>query len=516
MQRRSLSPVSRRSLATPPRPGSAKSAGSSAASGELDSPLEEAVDELISHICDIEQMEVPVSTAKKVAGPSKEQRTADVAPVRLDMDGQDPAPDAAHTDALAEALAVQQADDKLQEAPQREGSAAATETPPESPASTAAVSGELASPAVIVEAAVLVEAAVVAEAAAEDTLEAAHEETPDTSAESAAVEGEAEDPAPVSANVLASPEPAALEHSAPAQQTPIPRRSTSKSLSPSPRRRPSPLQTALAANDENAAPASPAISVHSLPRSPSPAARSPGTKPATPKSAGVLRTPLSPHGNAQPLVYEPAAATEALSPTQTGSATEVIASVDAPEEAQEVAAEVTTEGTWQASPAAGPEAEAALAAAKQLPDTPATHAAVPAEELSPPATEVQPPATEPVIAAPQLGPDMETPVRGLRTLQMEPRNYADDELLTPASVVPFPGFGDHTAGGMSAEEATPSTAPRVADPAPFLSNNNVVFSPDTPAEALSGAPPAMVQCLLMHASCCHMQCSMQSSMCISS
>ena len=64
LQRRCLSPLGRRSLATPPRPGSAKS-GSSAASSELDSPLEEAVDELISHICDIEQMEVPVSTAKK-------------------------------------------------------------------------------------------------------------------------------------------------------------------------------------------------------------------------------------------------------------------------------------------------------------------------------------------------------------------------------------------------------------------------------------------------------------------
>ncbi len=89
-------------MATPPLPSSGKS-GSSAASSELDSPLEEAVDELISHICDIEHLEVPLSTAKKAAQ-AEEHRTADVAPVRLDMDmpvtAQKATPNAAVTDAL--------------------------------------------------------------------------------------------------------------------------------------------------------------------------------------------------------------------------------------------------------------------------------------------------------------------------------------------------------------------------------------------------------------------------------
>jgi hypothetical protein len=48
-------------------------------------------------------------------------------------------------------------------------------------------------------------------------------------------------------------------------------------------------------------------------------------------------------------------------------------------------------------------------------------------------------------------------------------------------------------GAAAPEEATPATAPRVADPAPFLSNVNSVFSPDTPADARSGSgmrPPS--------------------------
>ena len=41
------------------------------------------------------------------------------------------------------------------------------------------------------------------------------------------------------------------------------------------------------------------------------------------------------------------------------------------------------------------------------------------------------------------------------------------------------GFGPPGLG----ENSTPPTAPRVADPAPFLSNDNCVFSPDSPADA---------------------------------
>jgi hypothetical protein len=67
--RRPLSPLGRLSPLLSPRlppsgkPGTPSSAGSS----DLDSPLEEAVAELISHICDIEQMQIPVSTAKRAA-----------------------------------------------------------------------------------------------------------------------------------------------------------------------------------------------------------------------------------------------------------------------------------------------------------------------------------------------------------------------------------------------------------------------------------------------------------------
>ena len=385
--------------------------------------------------------------------------------------GQQPAPAAALGDALAEALAGLQADGHCQEVSEQEG------------AQGRGLAIEALSEAAGDEQQANARPALLVEVAAEFVVEDAQEHITDSCTGSvitteAAIDAEADITAPADASSVASPAAAAPgDNSTFQQKTPVTRRSMSKS--PSPRLRPSPLQTALPANDENTAPASPAASPYSLPHSPSPAARSPGSKPAAAKSASAIHAPLSPHGNAPVLMEAPADIT-AASPTVTGVAGEQITSADAPVEALKVvAAQNSTETTEQVSP----KAEHADMDGEQLTDgSPAPDAAPQAQEILTPRTGSEANAAEPVVPATQ----METPVRGLRILQGKLRNYADDELLTPASVAPFPGFGDHTAGGGCAEEATPSTAPRVADPAPFLSNNNVVFSPDTPAEALSG------------------------------
>ena len=430
---------------------------------------------------------------------SGELRAADIEPVRLDMEGpsgQQPAPAAALGDALAEALAVLQADGHCQEVSEQEGAQGrglATEALSEAAGDEQRAD---ARPALLVE------------VAAEFVVEDAQEHITDSCTGSvitteAAIDAEADITTPADASSVASPADASLVTSPAAaapgdnstfqQKTPVTRRSMSKS--PSPRRRPSPLQTALPANDENTAPASPAASPYSLPRSPSPAARSPGSKPAAAKSASALHAPLSPHGNA-PVLVEAPAATTAASPTVTGVAGEQITSADAPVEALGVAA---AQNSMETTEQVSPKAEHADMDGEQLTDgSPAPGAAPQTQEVLTPRTGSEANAAEPVVPATQ----METPVRGLRILQGEPRNYADDELLTPASVAPFPGFGDHTAGGGCTEEATPSTAPRVADPAPFLSNNNVVFSPDTPAEALSGEHWLHITTLFMHARLC--------------
>ncbi|BDA48022.1 hypothetical protein COCOBI_11-2790 [Coccomyxa sp. Obi] len=494
MQRRSLSPLGRRSMATPPLPSSGKS-GSSAASSELDSPLEEAMDELISHICDIEHLEVPLSTAKKVAQ-AEEQRTADIAPVRLDMGAatpQEPTPEAAVTDALADALAALQAYGPEQE------EAAEVEALQNGGAETGAATGTVIEEALESDG---VESQVnVVEAAADVIQDASSEQVTGSdpaSAPTAALVAEEVTAAPtVHETTAKSPAPALPEgESALQQATPVTRRSASKSLSPSPRRRPTPLQTAMATNDENAfpSPASPATSAHSLPRSPSPAARSPGSKQLTPKSAGAMRAPLSSHRNYQTLVQDETddslpvdALVEGAGNSTEGTGKASKMAVLIAESNPEEAADSSKDSAWQPSPAVLPGAEDALKEEQELLDGPNEYDEQAAATADSPPAYVQSDLVGQPIPATQLAAEMETPVRGLHALQAESCDYADDELLTPGSVVPFPGFGEHIAGGLGAEEATPSTAPRVADPAPFLSNNNVVFSPDTPAEALSEA-----------------------------
>lgn len=472
-------------MATPPLPSSGKS-GSSAASSELDSPLEEAVDELISHICDIEHLEVPLSTAKKAAQ-AEEQRTADVAPVRLDMGAsaiQESRSDAA--DALADALAALQADVPEQEMAEVGNGGVGTWAAIEIASKEAVDSDGAESQVTIVE------------AAADSIQDASCEQvtgSDQASAPTAAWAAEEVKAAPAGHETTAmSPARALPEGNSGLQQaTPVMRRSASKSLSPSPRRRPTPLQTAMAVNDENASPspASPATSAHSVLRSPSPAARSPGSKQLTPKSAAAMRAPLSPHGNHQTLVQEVtedsllvdapvAGAGSSTHGTGKASPMSVLVAESNPEEA----ADSSIDSTGSSS-AVWPGAEVPVKK-EELLNGPSEHDEPAAASADSPPANVRSDLVERAIPATQLAAEMETPVRGLHALQTESRDYADHELLTPASVVPFPGFGEHIAGGLAAEEATPSTAPRVADPAPFLSNNNVVFSPDTPAEALSG------------------------------
>lgn len=463
------------------------------------------MDELISQICDIEQMEVPVSTARRAEQPD-EQRTADIAPVRLDMDGP-PGQETPIADALADSLAALQAECGQQVAHKVAEEEAMKETeknsidgPPDSETITSTNAAE----------------EIAAEASVGGASQHLNGDTSPAEPLTVATESPAGGDAALPADADSQQSPAPLlpastqAQDSAASQLPSPRvrRSNSRSLSPSPRRRPPTLQTAaLQANDENSTPATPASPAGTASPRPwqSMVPHSPGSKP-TPKSAGAAqRAPLSPHGYQQKLLGEPAL-------TVPGPSAHAEEQTDAqlPSKGLGVAADsgpgsVGQEGGSKTASSPAAEPVTGDAAHAQLQPSPASIDADKTVVAWPTAAALEPASAEKAAQPMQLAADMETPVRGLRALQGEPRKYADDDLLTPASVVPFPGFGDRTGGGASSPgEATPVTAPRVADPAPFLSNDNVVFSPDTPAEALSGKHLA----LLLYAGCHLFACTM--------
>lgn len=467
---RAMSPLGRHSPGGTPRlppsgkPGTPGSAGSS----ELDSPLEEAVDELISQICDIEHVHIPPTTSKKAA--AGKDFCAASPPPALNLDVEEE---------LQEAVIPVV---PWYELPPKEADAEGTQSPHVVvPDGAAGMQGHIQADA--------------APSAAKDAeTEPAKEQH--SSTDEGVPEGSAASSAVLTASVAPTRRPLAAAATAKVEsgaiESPIPRTASS------PRRRSAPLLSIPHDSDENALPPadSPAASLHQQrPRTPNAGLQSPGSKPPTAKA--TTPTPSATTPPRSPLSVRPQGS---FSMTLLGIEQDMPLGELTANNGDDAVQQAATPNAATTRLEASPEAEEAFLQSQGGAGTAADALATPAGagELADEADAIAE-ASSPGPASPLLMPPerdtvqataavMETPAAGLMAVG-EPRQPAADGLETPASVVPFPGFGPLIPGG---GEATPVTAPPAANPAAFLNNNNCIFSQDTPGDAESGvcAPPA--------------------------